>query len=273
MSPFQILVYHRIGSESSPEGFTLDAGIFREQMETLRRRYRPMRLGEIVDRLSQGKAVPPRTVAVTFDDGYREVFETALPILQETRIPATLFVTTGYLGGQGLSPRARMLSWKMVKEMHREGMEIGSHTVTHPNLRTCGPGRLHREISSSRERLEQALRAPVSLFAYPYGHARSFDKGVQDCVRKAGYRAACSNLPGSNALDSDLYALRRVSLSKNEIRCLAFQLSMLSKGLRVAEGSRGIQGVNARTAPLWRTRCKEIGKPLRRDDLFQWPSR
>ena len=79
---FKILVYHRIGPEDAPmDGLTVPRGEFFQQMDTIRRHYKPMRLGELVGRMRQGDSIDPRSLAVTFDDGYADTYEVARPIL------------------------------------------------------------------------------------------------------------------------------------------------------------------------------------------------
>ena len=259
---FDILVYHRIGQENSFDGLIVSKKSFTEQMEYIRRRHQPFLLGELVQRLLEKKAIPPRAVAVTFDDGYLDTFKTAFPILQHTKIPATIFITTGYVDGKVFSRQnAPMLSWKMIKQMQDSGIEIGAHTLTHPNLTQCTRQEIKRQMVGSRNRLEEKLRKPVRLFAYPYGGSRSFNATVRLCAREAGFLGARTTLPGSNGPDTDLFTLRRTSPLKNEMRDLAFQLSQAAQKKSLKDGSE-VQGITKRAMQLWITRYQKVGQRL-----------
>ena len=154
--------------------------------------------------------------------------------------------------------------------MLRAGIEIGSHTLTHPNLLKCGPKKAEEEIVKSRARLEEKLGTDIKLFAYPYGHARSFDKKIQTIVTQAGYKAACSTLPGSNGSRTNPYALRRISFGKAEIRYFALRLAQLTQGKLSPLQSKEIQGMNNQTTRLWENRYEKLGKRLASDHFFDW---
>lgn len=267
-SRFRVLVYHRIGREDSPDGLVVSRASFAEQMRRLRRLCSPMSLGRALAGL-EGAPLPPRAVAVTFDDGYADTFESALPVLRRFGIPATVFVTTGYLDGSVAlgGPGSRPLSWPALRALRRAGLEVGSHTVSHPNLLRCGTREAGRQIAASRRRLERELKAPVRLFAYPYGHARSFDASVREAVRRAGYRAAFTTLPGDNGPGRDPFALRRVSWGKDRARSFALELDRLARG---ASGPGGIRGAHARALRLWRERYGDLGRRLKPDETFGW---
>src|SRR3989338_7240102 len=227
---FDILTYHRIGRENSLDGLTVSKKIFIEQMQYIQRHCRPLLLGELVQILVEKGTIPSRAVAVTFDDGYADTFKIAFPILKRAKIPATVFVTTGYVDQEAPSFReAPMLSWRMIREMQQAGIEIGAHTLTHPNLTQCSLREGKRQMIGSRNRLEEKLRKPVRLFAYPYGGVRSFNKAVQACARQAGFLGACTTLSGSNGPHTDPYALRRMPPLRDEIHSLVVQLDRVAR--------------------------------------------
>jgi peptidoglycan/xylan/chitin deacetylase (PgdA/CDA1 family) len=122
----------------------------------------------------------PGAVAITFDDGFRNFFKHALPVLQQYRFPATAFVVSNYCGGRndwptqprssGL-PCAELMSWSEVEEISRAGIEIGSHTATHPRMGALTPAEIEEELSASRQAIEQRTGKPVRTLAYPYGES------------------------------------------------------------------------------------------------------
>jgi peptidoglycan/xylan/chitin deacetylase (PgdA/CDA1 family) len=108
-----------------------------------------------------------------------------------------------------------MLTWDEVREMHRMGMTIGSHTVTHPNLPSAGPEAASAEIQESKRRLEAEIDAPVTMFSYPNGGAeRYFTPELQRIVRESGYLAATTSANGFVSGTSDMFGLERVQVAE-----------------------------------------------------------
>ena len=107
----------------------------------------------------------------------------------------------------------RPLDWREVKEMQAQGMEFGSHTLTHPMLSQVPHDVARREIGESRRMLEDRLGTGIPFFCYPRG---DFNGAVKRMVRDEGYRAACSTLPGLNDRRTDLFGLRRTYISRHD---------------------------------------------------------
>ena len=127
--------------------------------------------------------------ALTFDDGFAGTAEHLLPILRIEQAPATVFVVTGWLGlAHPDAPWARIVNESEVRELHAHGVEIGSHTVSHPDLATLDRDGAERELRESKLALEQLLGAEVEVAAYPNGSATAETRAA---CRAAGYRAAC----------------------------------------------------------------------------------
>jgi len=195
----RILCYHRVNDESG-DYLSVPTERFRDEMQFLADAgYQTVGLGELV----QGKA-GPRNVVITFDDGFRDNYENAFPILQELGFTATIFCIGNLVGHPGYLHKADIL------EMHREGMEFGSHTLSHPRLSTLGMGRKWWEILGSKRFLEELLRFRIDTFCYPFG---DYDEESARMVRRAGYRAACSNQPGSNQGKTHPHLLKRTEVS------------------------------------------------------------
>jgi peptidoglycan/xylan/chitin deacetylase (PgdA/CDA1 family) len=130
-------------------------------------------------------------VGITFDDGYEDFLSAALPTLERLGFSATVFVVAGMLGKENTwehrgGPRLplRLLDANGVREISQRGIEVGSHTVTHPRLPGLDPETLVHEISDSRQRLGELLGAPVEGFCYPYGN---LDGPAIRAARRAGY--------------------------------------------------------------------------------------
>jgi peptidoglycan/xylan/chitin deacetylase (PgdA/CDA1 family) len=201
-----ILLYHHLAEAGTRpcDSFAVPVDCFEGQMRWLVERYQVVTVAELVARLDGDGG--RKLVAVTFDDGYQSVVTRALPILRALAIPATLFLGTGNLNRP---PPA--LRDDDVRRLRDGGFEIGSHTVTHPDLRRLDDAALGRELVASRAHLEDLTGAAVTGFAYPYGF---HDPRVVRAVRDAGYRYACTtrqhrfNLP-----TSDRYRLTRQEIN------------------------------------------------------------
>lgn len=214
----RILMYHRVCPAESYDQLVVHPDRFAAQMQWLNEHARVIGLEEAVEELSTGVRKPG--IVVTFDDGYRDNLEYALPILTRLATPATIFITTEFCDGTMVHPRYRdepgrvHLNWAEVKEMaeHPE-ITIGSHTCSHPHLPRLDDGSARREITESRQRIALNIGKPVDLFCYPSG-----DYGVRELqyVKDAGYLAAVTVSPGKNRNTTDPYALRRTEISDKD---------------------------------------------------------
>ncbi len=196
-----VLLFHRVTDQVPENGLTISTGRFRALCGLLRRRFHVVPLAEVFDAARSGRATPPRTVAVTFDDCYRNNLFAAR-VLAEHGLPAAFFVPTGFVGAQrpfpwdhGL-PAMPNLTWDDVREIVAMGHEIGSHTINHPNLGTAPYAEARREIFGSKAVLEERLGRPVRWFAYPFGGKNNFRPEAAALVEEAGYEGCLSGFGG-----------------------------------------------------------------------------
>jgi peptidoglycan/xylan/chitin deacetylase (PgdA/CDA1 family) len=209
-----ILTYHSIDDSGSV--VSTSRRTFRRQMLSLSEsRMSVVSLGEIAAAIREGRALPRDAVTITFDDGYRNVYTEAFPVLERCGFTATVFLVTDYCGlendwpGQGGGiARAPLLTWAEVREMHRAGIEFGSHTATHPDLTRIPLQQAEREIRRSKAEIEDHLGVEATAFAYPYG---KYNARVKDLVREE-FLCAGSTLLGRAGSDSDPYSLKRVEM-------------------------------------------------------------
>ncbi len=193
----------------------MDPADFRAQMVWLKQSGRALvSLRQVVDALDGRGSLPARATAVTFDDAYEDFVEHALPVVSELSIPTTLFAVAGRVGGTNDWDRKRgeparaLLGWPGLRQAAGAGVEIGSHSMTHPDLRTVSSEALAQECRASRALLEDGIGRPIRLFAYPHG---AHDARVKAAVREAGYDgAAAVLLRATDLLRSDRFALMRV---------------------------------------------------------------
>jgi peptidoglycan/xylan/chitin deacetylase (PgdA/CDA1 family) len=209
-SGLRILLYHRISTDDDDE-LAIAPRRFREQMDFLSSEgYQALALGQAVGLLARGE-LPPRTVALTFDDGYLDVAEVILPLLEERGFSATVFVVTKVVDGEARLPWYRhqppMLTWEDVFRLDREGcLRFEAHTLTHPNLPALDVEAARIEIAGSKAALEARLGRGVEAFSYPAGRFGARERWL---VEEAGFRMAVTCEPGVNRRATDLYALCR----------------------------------------------------------------
>ena len=220
----RILVYHSVGILPDKR-LKLDNVLphnFEKQMAYLAQEgYTVISLNQISNLLNSGNEnIPSKAVALTFDDGYRNVYLHAYPILKQYGFVATVFPVYNYIGtaklfewdkkldGVGHSAKKEFssLSWTELREMHANGISIGSHTLNHSELNNLTMKRLKQEISDSKQRLEEKLNVPIDFFCYPRG---KFNQKVKEITRASGYLGACSLIIGLNSSKDDLYILKR----------------------------------------------------------------
>lgn len=192
-----ILVFHRVTDEIQPDGLTVGTRWFRGMCRLLQQGFRVAPLSEIF-RLMKSRAVfPRRTIAITFDDCYRDNL-LAARVLAEHHLPACFFIPTAYVGTDHVFEWDRKLkkmanlSWDDVWEMSRLGHEIGSHTVTHPNMAQVPESQARRELFDSKKCLEDKLSKPIRYFAYPFGGKEHFLTERLPLVHEAGYEGVLS---------------------------------------------------------------------------------
>jgi peptidoglycan/xylan/chitin deacetylase (PgdA/CDA1 family) len=275
-----ILTYHRFANGDEPD--RTPAHVFAEQLAYLSQRYRIIPLPQLVEHLRNPESPPPGLAAITIDDGYRDAYDIAYPLLRRYNAPATLYVVPEFvdrrcwiwtdqarylchlaspqwlsttidgqetwleLGDERSRSRTALrlndllktltndgkneaierlahtlgvslptappdelasISWEQARELDRNGIEIGSHTMTHPILTNVSDAQLHRELAESKLRIEEELDRTVESFCYPNGDN---DARVQQEVARAGYRTAVTTVSGLNKPGANPLTLRRI---------------------------------------------------------------
>lgn len=210
-----VLMYHSIDHRDKVTKLSVSPESFERQMAFLkRRRYNVVGLDAIAGYMEKKEPIPPKTVAITFDDGFENNYTHAYPILKKYGLPATFFVIVDKIGEPGY------MSWDQIKEMQASGIAtIGSHTVTHPFLTGLGTAAVEAELAGSKEALERSLGERVDFLCYPMG---VYDDRVKRLARDAGYSCAVATCPGAHAPDDDIYAVKRVKISRTSDNLLVF---------------------------------------------------
>ena len=205
-----ILLFHRVTDDIPEDGLTVSTAPLSTHLPHVAPRFscRVARRG--VPPAALGQPFPRRTVAITFDDCYRDNLYAART-LADHGLPATFFMPTGFIGtdhvfawDRGL-PRMANLTWDDLREMSRLGFEIGSHTVTHANFGRIECTQAVAELVDSKATLEKRLERPVRWFAFPFGGLENLRPDLLPLVEEAGYQACLSGhggfiYPGSDSL-------------------------------------------------------------------------
>jgi peptidoglycan/xylan/chitin deacetylase (PgdA/CDA1 family) len=205
----RILFYHRISDDRDELAVTPSS--FRRQMDYLASQsYRVVDVLEALDLLDRGQP-PSKTIGLSFDDGFLDVAEQAMPVLAERGFRATVFVAPAVVDGWAsftwYESQPPLLGWDEIVDLDREGtLGFEAHSLTHPNLLTLRDAAAREEIVGSKVALEARLGRSVQAFSYPSGLFGIRERGL---VAAAGYRVAVSCEPGPNTRGSDRLALRR----------------------------------------------------------------
>jgi peptidoglycan/xylan/chitin deacetylase (PgdA/CDA1 family) len=222
--PIRILFYHRVADKSLND-WTISSREFAAQIHWLRDRFDIVSLAEAQARIAKGRNRIP-TVCVTFDDGYAENLDFAVPLLLQLNVPFTYFVSTRFVlagepfphdvaAGVALPPN----TVAQVRELAEAGVEVGAHTRTHLDLGgQRSRQQLTDEILGSKQDLEQLLGREVRYFAFPYGMPRNLSADAFRVVFASGFHGACSAYGGYNFPGDDPFHLQRFHADRGMAR-------------------------------------------------------
>jgi peptidoglycan/xylan/chitin deacetylase (PgdA/CDA1 family) len=232
----RVLMYHKV-NDQWPNPTTVPTAVFAEQMSLLGTLgYTPVSLDAVRDHYVDGAPLPPQAVLITFDDGYRDNLENALPILRERGYPAVVFVPIGYLDPAArplpheenlvrMGVRNPTLDWDELAELEQGGVRIESHGIGHRQLTELDPDEALREIALSRERLGERLGREVEAYAYVKGSRADFRPEHVSLVQQAGYELAFTAVSGANGEDADRYQLLRYNIEPYAARTFELVLA------------------------------------------------
>jgi peptidoglycan/xylan/chitin deacetylase (PgdA/CDA1 family) len=212
----RILFYHRVAD--APDPLAIAPRRFAEQMELLRAEgYRAVDVVAAATLLASGEPVD-RVVGLSFDDGYRDVAEHALPVLERCGFRATVFVAPSVVDGGATftwyAVQPPVLSWAEIVGLDGgSALSFEAHTLTHPNLTAIAEAAARHEIAGSKVALEDRLGRPVTAFCYPAG---LYGERERRLVADAGFRAATTCEPGANSPASDPLTLRRTAVNGSD---------------------------------------------------------
>lgn len=230
-----IIGYHCVKDDANSFIRPTRVADFENQMRYLSQMYNPISLETMAQHIHDGTSLPSKAIAVTIDDGYRDNYENAYPILKKYNIPATIFLMTSLISteeipewdkGYYTDKKTLMMSWEQVRQMSDNNISFGSHTLTHPFLTRIPRKEAEREIHLSKEIIEQKIGKSVTTFAYPTG---DFNSEIKEIVKEAGYTCAVTTVPGKNGMHDDIHALKRNVVQIKSFYQKFFPLSYLAE--------------------------------------------
>lgn len=251
-----ILLYHSVNDDppSWIAPFTVGVREFGRQLDLVVASGRvPVTAADVIAAVRGSKILPDEAVLITFDDGFLDFVEHAMPALAARELPATLFVTTGALCPRNRSvlPDAAMMSMRQVVEAAQAGVEIGAHSHTHIQLDTAAGARITTELERSRTELEDALGAAVTTFAYPHGYN---DARVRRRAYQAGYDGAFAVRNALSCALDDPFAVARLTVQADT---------------STEQISRWLDGTGARRAPYRESVQTKLWRTYRRSRMFR----
>jgi peptidoglycan/xylan/chitin deacetylase (PgdA/CDA1 family) len=216
-----ILAYHLVSSTSVPAfaRYTVTPRAFAAQMRWLAMaRYTPIPMATLASCWREHRMPPRRAVVITFDDGFRDCIEFALPVLRRHRFPAVFYLVAGLVGQTSRwmahpAGELPLFDWTAARALQTAGMQCGAHSMSHLALGECPASETRRELIESRKLLEDRLGCAVQHLAYPYG---SVTRAVRDLSEEAGYLSACTTEKRLAAAADDPLLLPRVTIYGGE---------------------------------------------------------
>jgi peptidoglycan/xylan/chitin deacetylase (PgdA/CDA1 family) len=231
-----VFIYHRFADLRYPST-NVSLANFQAHLELLhQQKFVVLSLGEVVERLQNGKDLPPSCAVITVDDGYRSFLTGAWPLLKKYGFPVTLFVSTDTVGS------GDYLDWQELKVLQGEGAEIGNHSASHAYLLDRLPAesalawkaRVSEDLDRSQQMFEQNLGAAPRLFAYPYGE---FSMELVEVVKDAKFTAAFGQQSGVITAGQDLFTLPRFPIGGEHASLDEFRNKLFMKSLAVRVAS------------------------------------
>ena len=212
-----ILMYHSISDEKEHSHpyyhVNTSPAVFAEHMQLLREhQYRVIHLHEIETAFQDEHS--NKYVVITFDDGFRNFYTSAYPILTKYNFSATVFLPTAFIGDERLSFKGKeCLTWKEVRSMQQSGIQFGSHTHSHPQLSDLSAQEIEREIEQSKYAIENHLGTSVRAFAYPFKfpeRSTTFISSLRDILTRHGFTFSVCTRIGTTAIEDGSHFLKRL---------------------------------------------------------------
>jgi peptidoglycan/xylan/chitin deacetylase (PgdA/CDA1 family)/folate-dependent phosphoribosylglycinamide formyltransferase PurN len=218
--PVRVFTFHRV-TYLCRDGMTVSPDVFESQVEYLARHHDILSLEEGLSIIRNSSRLKRPAAVLTFDDGYRSVFETARPVLSRHGIQACCFVCTDVVGTTQRFAHDRespvrehldVMNWEELADLLACGWSVGSHTATHARLSTCENGVLQRELDEPRRALRDRLHIKADVLAYPFGSREDLSPHALSAAEESGYSTVFSNFNGENTTGDQSILLKRIDI-------------------------------------------------------------
>ncbi len=214
-----VLMYHSISDKSTASfrPYTVSPRLFASHVAYLvDSGFTCLTVSELAELRGTGTPPPSRSVAITFDDAFRDVFTNAVTVLTAAGLRATMFVPTGFVGGSSRwlvaegEDRRELLSWGELRQLQGLGIECGAHSHSHPQLDLLSRREVAREVALSKSLLEDQLQVAVTAFAYPFGYS---SPAVRELVASLGFTSGYRVADLVSRPDDDRFAVPRLTVT------------------------------------------------------------
>ncbi len=251
-----VLIYHHV-SNSTPKSTSISPEDFAAHLNYLEtNQFKVVPLTDLVELIRQNKPLPDKTVAITFDDSYRDVYESAYPILKKRNWPFTFFVNTDSVGKGKL-----FVTWDQLREMSKNGVTIANHSTMHNHMVRQNAGeslsdwklRVEKEITLAQEKIEKEIGSAPKIFAYPYGE---YNTDLKRILQKLGY-ISFTQQAGALSLVTDKQLLPRFPFGGSYTKLDDFKLKVNSFALPVVS----VKFFSENKKPLKTNKVKAGDKP------------
>jgi len=218
-------MYHRFNEDQHPST-NIDKEVFFKQMRFLKDEgYTVLPLSKLILFFKKKKELPNKTIFITIDDGYKSVYNHAYPILKELRFPFSVFLSTDFVADNNNSD---FMSWKMLKELKSNNVEIFNHTSDHSSLLKVSKNRALKIINNSQKILKKEFGEVSPIFSYPYGES---NLNTENLVKEQGFKLAFSQQSGPIHLYENIFRLPRFSINNKYGEIERFKMIIKSKPL------------------------------------------
>src|ERR1700730_3804009 len=218
-SKMVVIAFHRVSNHLMGDGLTCSGAKFEAFCRFFQQYFKVVPFSEQVAGCRAGRNMGG-TLSITFDDGYLDNFEVAVPILRRWGLPATFFIVTGFVGSKvvpfwdrHLPSQAGWMSWDQLRALAAQGFEFGCHTDTHIDMGAVDEQVVREELELSTPKLKREIGVSAELFAYPFGGKQHINERSKQIVRGIGFSCCASCYGGANPPIADPFDLRRIGIA------------------------------------------------------------